>query len=108
GGKAVGLRADVRDERQLETAFRVVREQLGPVDIVVANAGVCPPLGPAWETSAQVLRDVIDVNLIGVANTLKVAAGSMISDRRRGAIVVTGSGAAVKAISQLAAYVAAK
>ena len=81
--------ADVRDEAGLRTAFEAGVTAIGPVDIVLANAGIAPmSLGeephPAWQ-------DVIDVNLTGVFNTVEVAIPSMIERGQGGAIVLTSS-----------------
>lgn len=61
--------ADVRDRAALDQAVAAGVEALGPLDIVVANAGVCP-LG---QTPPNTFLDVIDVNLVGVVNTFNAA-----------------------------------
>jgi NAD(P)-dependent dehydrogenase (short-subunit alcohol dehydrogenase family) len=78
--------ADVRDAAGLSAAFQAGVAELGPVDIVLANAGIAPMSmheeGDAWQ-------DVIDVNLTGVFNTVEVAIPSMIERGKGGAIVLT-------------------
>ena len=80
--------ADVRDETQLKQAFERGVAELGPVDIVLANAGIAPmgvtELHSAWQ-------DVIDVNLTGVFNTVETAIPSMKERGAGGAIVLTSS-----------------
>jgi SDR family mycofactocin-dependent oxidoreductase len=86
--RIVSRQVDVRDASGLKAAFEAGVAELGPVEIVVANAGIAPmsvrELPNAWE-------DVIDVNLTGVYNTVQVTAPAMIEAGRGGAIVLTSS-----------------
>jgi SDR family mycofactocin-dependent oxidoreductase len=88
GRRMVALEADVRDVEALQVAFDTGVAELGPVTIVVANAGI----GPGGFTPPQQQWDeVIAVNLTGVWNTGRVAIPSMIEHGRGGAIVLTSS-----------------
>ncbi len=79
--------ADVRDRAAMQAAFDAGVAELGPVDIVLGNAGIAPmSLAP----SPDEWRDVLDVNLTGVYNTVEVAKQSLI-DNGGGAIVLTSS-----------------
>jgi NAD(P)-dependent dehydrogenase (short-subunit alcohol dehydrogenase family) len=49
GGKAIGVRCDVTDPHSIDHAIGKVEELLGPVDLLVNNAGVPGPFGPIWE-----------------------------------------------------------
>jgi NAD(P)-dependent dehydrogenase (short-subunit alcohol dehydrogenase family) len=80
--------ADVRDEAALQAVFDAGMAALGPVDIVLANAGIAP-LSVSEKPSAW--QDVIDVNLTGVLNTVEVAIPSMVERAQGGAIVITSS-----------------
>ena len=84
--------ADVRDVGQLRQAFEAGTAEIGPVDIVLANAGIAPlsknPVEQEWQ-------DVIDVNLTGVYNAVRVAVPSMIERGAGGAIVLTSSTAGI-------------
>ena len=87
--------ADVRDVAQLRQAFEAGTAEVGPVDIVLANAGIAPlsrnPVEQEWQ-------DVIDVNLTGVYNAVRVAVPSMIERGQGGAIVLTSSTAGINGI----------
>src|ERR1700691_2765783 len=87
--------ADVRDEAALKKAFDEGTSQLGPVDIVLANAGIAPM--SAHETH-DAWQDVVDVNLTGVFNTVETAIPSMIERGKGGAIVLTSSTAGINGI----------
>jgi SDR family mycofactocin-dependent oxidoreductase len=94
--RIVARQADVRDEAGLRAAFEAGTAELGPVDIVLANAGIAPmtleeELHRAWQ-------DVIDVNLTGVFNTVEIAIPSMIQRGAGGAIVLTSSTAGLTGI----------
>ena len=79
---------DVRDAKALRAAFEQSASELGPVTIVVANAGI----GPGGAASSQEQWDeVIGVNLTGVWNTVRVAIPSMIENGKGGSIVITSS-----------------
>jgi len=87
--------ADVRDRESLQKAFDEGTAQLGPVDIVLANAGIAPL---SLEPSPQEWYDVLDVNLTGVYHTVEVAKPSMVEGGRGGAIVITSSTAGINGI----------
>jgi SDR family mycofactocin-dependent oxidoreductase len=87
--------ADVRDAAQLKAAFEAGVAEVGPVDIVLANAGIAPM---SMHPQDQEWQDVLDVNLTGVYNTVRVAVPSMIERGAGGAIVLTSSTAGLNGI----------
>lgn len=99
--------ADVRDLGGLQKAFDEGAAQIGPVDTVVANAGIAT-YGKAWELTEDQWRDMIDVNLTGVFHTARVAMTSMMAAGKGGSIIFTSSIGGLKGIQQVAHYVAAK
>jgi SDR family mycofactocin-dependent oxidoreductase len=88
GRRIVARQADVRDVSALQNAFDDGISELGPVDIVLANAGIGPS-GLATEQTQW--EEVIGVNLTGVWNTGRVAIPSMVKRNQGGAIVLTSS-----------------
>ena len=75
----------MRDRAAVKSALRAGIDELGRLDIVIANAGIAPMAGEdAWQ-------DVIDVNLTGVYNTIDVAMRPMIKQGDGGSIVLTSS-----------------
>ncbi|HEX3925094.1 MAG TPA: mycofactocin-coupled SDR family oxidoreductase [Streptosporangiaceae bacterium] len=87
--------ADVRDEAGLKAAFGAGVAELGPVGIVLANAGIAPL---AVHETHDAWQDVVDVNLTGVFNTVETAIPSMIERGQGGAIVLTSSTAGINGI----------
>jgi SDR family mycofactocin-dependent oxidoreductase len=90
GRKILATQADVRDLEALTAAVTVGVDELGPVGIIIANAGIAP-MGAPNPDHEQTFRDTIDVNLGGVRNAVHAAVPSMIEAGRGGAIVLTSS-----------------
>ncbi len=95
--RIVAKQADVRDLAALQAAFDEGVAQLGGVDIVLANAGIAP-MGADDQDRVAAFRDVVDVNLTGVWNTVEVAVPTLVEQGRGGAIVLTSSTAGLKGI----------
>ncbi|MCD5312921.1 mycofactocin-coupled SDR family oxidoreductase [Kineosporia babensis] len=87
--------ADVRDRPALQAAFDAGVAELGPVRIVLANAGIAPI---SLDPPAGEWQDVIDVNLTGVHNTVEVARAALVENGQGGAIVITSSTAGLVGI----------
>ncbi|MGW5521277.1 mycofactocin-coupled SDR family oxidoreductase [Gordonia sp. NPDC003950] len=89
GATALLAQCDVRDLEGMTAAVTRGVEALGGLDIVVANAGVCIP--ETWdEVTPNSFRDTIDINVIGVWNTVTTTANHLIS-RGGGSIVIISS-----------------
>jgi SDR family mycofactocin-dependent oxidoreductase len=101
--------ADVRDAAALKQAFDAGTAELGPVDIVLANAGIAPF---SHHDKPGTWQDVVDVNLTGVYHTVEAAIPSMIERGQGGAIVLTSSSAGLTGVGVVTAgflgYTAAK
>jgi SDR family mycofactocin-dependent oxidoreductase len=82
--RIVARKADVRDRAQLQEALAVGIAELGHLDVVVANAGICPLDMPG----IQPFVDAFDVDFIGVVNAVNVSLPHLPSG---GSIVITGS-----------------
>jgi SDR family mycofactocin-dependent oxidoreductase len=104
--RIVATQADVRDAAALKKAVDGGVAQLGKLDIVVANAGICTV--QSWdEVTPQVWQDTLDTNLTGVWNTMVAATPHLIANGG-GSIICTSSTAGIKGLPFLAPYVAAK
>ncbi|OBK88450.1 mycofactocin-coupled SDR family oxidoreductase [Mycolicibacter sinensis] len=87
--RAVPVIVDVRDRYSMDKAVQTAVQTLGGLDVVVANAGICP-IGTDYPVTA--FADAVDVDLVGVLNTIHVAL-PLIS--QGGSIIATGSVAAM-------------
>jgi (+)-trans-carveol dehydrogenase len=105
--RIVAREADVREFAALAQIVTAATTELGRLDIVVANAGISS-FSPAVEMDEQVWRDMIDVNLTGVWQTVKAAVPHIRAGGRGGSIVLTSSVAGLKPYANVAHYVAAK
>src|SRR3954453_6907046 len=89
GRRVVAAAVDVRDAHALVRACADGARQLGGVDVVLSNAGI--GYMDAAADPRRAFRDQLDVNLVGVWNTVQAAAPLMIEQGRGGAIVLTSS-----------------
>ena len=113
-GSAVFVAADVRDEAQVQAAIDRATS-LGELRVAVNCAGVATPgrvIGRGGPLSLDTFRTVIDINLVGSFNVLRLAAAAMLGnepvDGDRGVIVNTASIAAFDGQIGQAAYAASK
>jgi NAD(P)-dependent dehydrogenase (short-subunit alcohol dehydrogenase family) len=97
------VEADVRDL----PALRNVVDQFGHIDFVCANAGIANGFVSGWELDEAMVRDVIDIDLVGLRKTTTAAVPAMI-DTRRGSTIPAGSVAGLVAFPHLTHYSAAK
>jgi len=105
--RIVAVQADVRSQAQLDSAVERGLDELGHLDIVVANAGIFS-YAPLWEISELQWQDMVDVNMAGVWRTAKATVPAMISAGNGGSVIMTSSTAGLKQIPNSAHYVAAK
>ncbi len=104
--RCLAVEADVRDRSAMTSFVERTIDELGKIDIVVANAGMTG-FAPAWETPYELWDETIDVCLTGVWNTVRPVLPHM-KERKQGNIVLTSSNAGLTAIPNVAPYVAAK
>jgi SDR family mycofactocin-dependent oxidoreductase len=106
GRRCVAVQADVRSTEQLEAAVAGAIEELGRIDILLANAGVCG-FGVFWEITDQMWDEMVDTDLTGVFKTMRAVVPHMI-ERGYGRVVATSSMGGRMGNPNLAHYVAAK
>jgi NAD(P)-dependent dehydrogenase (short-subunit alcohol dehydrogenase family) len=108
GAAVVTAAADVRRADEVEDAVRRGRDELGPFEVLVNNAGVVGPAGVvAHELDEAAWNVVVDIDLNGPWRCAKAVLPDLIA-RRRGAIVNVASTAGLVAFPHFANYVAAK
>jgi NAD(P)-dependent dehydrogenase (short-subunit alcohol dehydrogenase family) len=107
GGRALACPADVTDRAAVGEAVAEVERRLGPLDLLVNNAGVGGPVGPLAECDPGGWWRCVEVNLRGPLLCSRAVLPGMLA-RRRGRIVNVASGAGTRAIPNLSAYVTSK
>jgi (+)-trans-carveol dehydrogenase len=106
--RIVTAEVDVRNYDAVKTAVDSGVEQLGRLDIVVANAGIGNGGETLDKTSEEVWNEMIDTNLSGVWKSVKAAVPHLIAGGNGGSIILTNSVAGLKAYPNSGQYVAAK
>jgi NAD(P)-dependent dehydrogenase (short-subunit alcohol dehydrogenase family) len=104
--KATAVVCNVADPGAVGMAIERTRRELGPVDVLVANAGIAPS-APILKTSLATFREVLDVNLVGAFLCLQAVLPEMV-ERRWGRVVNVASTAAKIGVPYTAAYCASK
>ena len=107
GRKSIAVGCRVEDSAQVTEAFARVQAELGPVDILVSNAGVSRPK-PILEMSEADWDSHMDVNAKSVFLCGQTAARQMIAAGKGGSIINVGSIAGANAFPKRLAYCASK
>ena len=106
GGHAQAFVADVTDQDAVEEITKAAERALGPISLLVNNAGIGGPVGPLWENDPLEWWRCVEINLRGTFLCCRLSPG-MIA-RRQGRIVNMVSDAGTLVLSYLSAYVVAK
>ncbi|WP_028660456.1 mycofactocin-coupled SDR family oxidoreductase [Nocardioides insulae] len=106
GRRAILVQGDVRDLAALKELSARATAELGGLDIVVANAGICIPT--AWDAATpEIFGDHLDINVTGVWNTVMATAPALI-ERGGGSIVLVSSYAGKKVQPFMVHYTTSK
>lgn len=106
GGRASAVAGDVRDAESMKAAVNRITQHLGPIDVLIANAGIGTSTDGSL-VSGEEVANVISVNVIGAANSVSAVLPRMM-ERKHGQLVVISSLAAYRGLPKSAAYCASK
>jgi 3-oxoacyl-[acyl-carrier protein] reductase len=106
GVRAIGIAADVASWPAAQDVVDRTEQALGPIDIVVAAAGI-GVIGTVAESDPTAWRGMIDTNYLGTAHIIKAALPGML-ERGRGDIVAIASAGGTKGYPEWAGYCASK
>ena len=106
GRRIVTDTVDVRDLEALRTATDRGVAELGRLDVVVANAGICSPR-PWDQVTSEVLANTLDINVTGVWNTVMAGAPHLVTTGG-GSIVLISSAAGLKVQPFMVHYTTSK
>jgi NAD(P)-dependent dehydrogenase (short-subunit alcohol dehydrogenase family) len=102
----LAIAADVQDAESMRAAAERLQSEFGRVDVLIANAGI-GATNDAAELDADQFDTVINVNVIGAANSVAAVVPGMVK-RGSGQLVVISSLAAYRGLPKSAAYCASK
>jgi NAD(P)-dependent dehydrogenase (short-subunit alcohol dehydrogenase family) len=103
GGQALAAQADVTDEAAVGQAVQKAEDELGPVDLLVNNAGTPGPVAPVWESDAGEWWRAVEINIRGTFVCCHAVLPRLIA-RKRGRIVNVTSNAGIFRWPYLSAY----
>lgn len=106
GARVTGYRCDMADPEQVRAVAERIRQDFGPVDVLVNNAGIVVGK-PAARASYADLRRIVDINLLGVMWMTRQFLGDMMA-AGRGHIVNVASATGMLAVPGLSDYCATK
>jgi short-subunit dehydrogenase len=104
--KAIAATADVRDAKAVREAADRFRKELGPIDILIANAGI-GTADHAVSLTPEHAANVIGINVLGAVNSVAAVLPEMV-ERKHGRLVAISSLAAYRGLAKSAAYCASK
>jgi short-subunit dehydrogenase len=105
-GTALAVAADVRDSKAVRAAADRLRAELGPIDVMIANAGI-GTTKPAAQLDPEQVAEVIDINVLGAVNSVAAVVPEMV-ERGSGQLVAMSSLAGYRGVAKSAAYCASK
>jgi NAD(P)-dependent dehydrogenase (short-subunit alcohol dehydrogenase family) len=106
GAKLLARTVDVSNRAQVDTTYAEIRKELGPISIVIANAGISAS-ADFLTMSTETWQRMIDVNLTGVFHTIQAALADMVA-AKWGRIVTISSQAAQSGAQDRGHYAASK
>ncbi|EGN97354.1 hypothetical protein SERLA73DRAFT_184031 [Serpula lacrymans var. lacrymans S7.3] len=107
GRKALSVITDVTDDEQVKNLVQQAVSVLGGIDVMVANAGICPT-APLLDLNIQEFDQVLSVNLKGVLSCYVHAARAMVAQNRGGRLIGASSCAGKRGAYGSAAYSSSK
>jgi NAD(P)-dependent dehydrogenase (short-subunit alcohol dehydrogenase family) len=107
GGDSCGYAADVSSNSEMVSLVCSCEEKLGPLNVMVANAGIAQ-VKSLLALSQQEVGRIFDVNTLGVFNCFQAAANQMISHGSGGKLIAAASIASFREFPMLSHYSATK
>ena len=106
-GEAIAALLDVSNWDMVNWTAQQIEAALGPIDILINNAGVLEPLGKLWETDPEQAGRLFDINLSGAYYGMRAVLPGMVK-RGRGVVVNVSSSAAARIAPGWSVYAASK
>ena len=107
GQKLVGQPCDISKPEDVAKLFSIVTAELGPLNVLVNNAGVYGPIGPTDEVDWEEWKRALEINLFGTLLVTRHAM-SLMKPQRYGKIINISGGGATNPLPRFSAYAASK
>lgn len=107
-GTTIVAQTDIGSAESVAEMYAAALEQLGPLDGIVANAGMMTPSASVENFDEAAFARAIDVNLLGTARTVSQGAKILVGQGRGGTILATGSSLVYRSGPNMSAYVTSK
>jgi NADP-dependent 3-hydroxy acid dehydrogenase YdfG len=107
GPNALALPCDISDSAALEVAINTACKTLGPIDVLVNNAGVIHPIGKMIDADVEEWSKAIEINLKAVFGAMRLIVPDMVA-RGAGTVLTVSSGAAHGPVDGWSAYCTSK
>jgi (+)-trans-carveol dehydrogenase len=107
GRRVVAAKVDIREAEELDDVVAKAVSDLGGLDIVCANAGICS-FGQVLDITSEQWKEMLDVNLTGAFNTAKATIPHMLRQGRGGSVIFTASLSGIAAVLNIGHYNASK
>jgi len=107
GGRAIASSSDVTDQAAVERMVADIEQRLGPIDLLVNDAGSFGAIGPVWEVDPQQWWRDVETNLRGPFLTCRAVLPGMIA-RRRGKLINLSGGGSTNAFAYGTGYGSSK
>lgn len=107
GPRSLALPVDVANWAQMQAAIAKVTEKLGPVDVMINNAGVIEPIAMLADSDPAGWAEAVAINLNGVYHGMRAVLPGMVA-RGRGTVLTVSSGAAHNPVEGWSHYCASK
>ncbi|WP_226552042.1 SDR family oxidoreductase [Celeribacter naphthalenivorans] len=107
GAHALAVPCDISSYTAIDAAMSAVENQLGPIDILINNAGVIDPIGDLKTCDPEAWGRLIDINVKGVFYAMRRVVPEMVA-RGSGTVLTISSGAAHSPVEGWSAYCSSK
>jgi NAD(P)-dependent dehydrogenase (short-subunit alcohol dehydrogenase family) len=107
GRRALVVPVDVRDQDATEEMAARVEQELGGIDVLVANSGIPGPTAPLWELSVEEWDSTHAVNVRGAFLSCRAVLPGMLR-KQAGSIVLIGSMSGKRPLANRTAYTSSK
>lgn len=107
GGTVLPLDVDVRDTREVREMVETIERQLGPVDMLLSNAGQWRPMEVLWKAAPDEWENTVATNIFGTRAVLASVLPGMV-ERRSGRVIIVASSTPLHSYPYLTAYASSK